>query len=61
PTDSLPKSVCGNINTAYRYRAEALLAAAILIGGGGYLLFGAQRRRETRPIDRSAAETADEE
>lgn len=54
PTDPLPKSICGEINTAYRYRAVALLVAAVVTGGGGLLLFGATRRRETRPVSRPA-------
>lgn len=53
PTDPFPKAICGGINKEYRYRTWALLASALLVGGGGYLFFGAERRKETRPVDPS--------
>lgn len=57
PKDGFPKSICGNINKVYLYRAEALLVAALLVGGGGLLLFGV-RRTETRPVGGQGARRA---
>lgn len=49
PRDAFGKGLCGDVNDIAMSKAIAWAIGALITAAGGYLVFGAERRVETRP------------
>ncbi|AKU16773.1 hypothetical protein [Luteipulveratus mongoliensis] len=56
PSDAFPKNVCGDLPKVHEFRSVAFLVAGILIGLLGAVMFGFERRTQTRAARPSSAE-----